>query len=207
MHAKLATLALFVLAGSLWQDPEAVEPKRQLEVVVDGVAHRLGDGGEVAVKVGDREVKLLARVLPTRRFAAAGIAFEYPTNMAFEFEADEPMRSWTFDGNNVVLTVQHFGELEAEEIAKEVVANLGAQLDADTPSVDRKLDLGGKEHTARCLEVAIAGNVVCYRVVPVVSPKGGVLLMLQDSATLDRPSDELKAVLDLLAKTFVAAAK
>lgn len=52
-----------------------------------------------------------------------------------------------------------------------------------------------------------AGFLGANRVVPISSPKGGLILVLQDSAALDRPSDELKSLLDLLAKSFVITAE
>jgi hypothetical protein len=60
---------------------------------------------------------------------------------------------------------------------------------------------------ARGIEAELAGEVISYQVVPIVGPKGGILVMLQDSAPLARPSAELKGLLDLLAKTFVIDAK
>jgi hypothetical protein len=207
MHGKLALLSLFLAAWAPWQDPEAAEPKRQLEVVVDGVPCRVAEGGEAVVKVGDREVKLVARVLPTRRFAAAGIGFEYPTGMAFEFDGEDGARSWSFDGNDVVLTVQSFEAVELDEIANDVLTNLRQAFAVEKEPVQRKIDLGGKERVARGIEAELAGEVISYQVVPIVGPKGGILVMLQDSAPLARPSAELKGLLDLLAKTFVIDAK
>lgn len=159
------------------------------------------------VKVGDREVKLVARVLPTRRFAAAGIGFEYPTGMAFEFDGEDGARSWSFDGNDVVLTVQSFEAVELDEIANDALTNLRQAFAVEKEPVQRKVNLGGKERVARGIEAELAGEVISYQVVPIVGPKGGILVMLQDSAPLERPSAELKGLLDLLAKTFVVDAK
>lgn len=183
------------------------EPKRQLEVVLDGVAHRVPEGGETVVKVGDREVKLLARVLPTRRFAAAGVTFDVPTDMSFESEDDESLRSWTFDGNNVVLTVQRFAEGDADEIAKLTIDAVREQFQGDRDPVVGKVNLGGKDFVAHCLDLSVAGNPICYRWVPIVGAKESLMLVLQDSSVLGSPTPELKNVMDLLAKTFAITAK
>ena len=67
MHRALTSLCLLTLGWIGWQDPEGQEPPCQLEVSIDGVPHRLLAGQTVPIKLGDREVKVQARVLPVRR--------------------------------------------------------------------------------------------------------------------------------------------
>lgn len=207
MQTRLAVLSLCLFAWWPGQDPQSAGPKRQIEVVVDGVPHRVSDGGEILVKVGDRELRVAARVWPTRRFSAAGIAFEYPTDMAFELDDEGELRQWTLDGSNVVLTVQQFEEGDAEEMARTVLSSVSEQFGGDGKLSPGKLTLGGKEFAAQRVGLEIAGHGLTYYAVPIVGAKGSVVLMLQDSAPLDQPSGEMKGVFELLAKTFTIDAR
>ncbi|MBL8738736.1 MAG: hypothetical protein JNL12_20070 [Planctomycetes bacterium] len=210
MQARLAVLSLFLLAVWPSQDPQTAGPKRQIEVVVDGVPHRMLDGGEIVVKAGDRELKVSARVWPTRRFAAAGIGFEYPTDMGFEFEGDEGdegVSHWTLDGSNVVMIVQQFQAGETDELAQTVLSSVNEQFGGDGKLSPAKVTLGGKDLAAHRVGFEVAGHALTYYAVPIVGAKGSVVLMLQDSAPFDQPSEEMKGVLELLAKTFTIEAR
>ena len=123
------------------------------------------------------------------------------------FRSEDAMRSWTLDGNDVILTVNWFSVGAPAAVAKDILTNVAGQLDGDGKIVETKVVLGGKEVAAFAIDVEVAGNPLSYRAVPVSCPKGCAVLMLQDSAKANEASDEMKIVLDLLARTFAIAAK
>jgi hypothetical protein len=182
------------------QDPAAGEPPLRFRVAIDGEEHALTENEAKALRVGDREHQVRVVVEPLRRFAAAGLQFDYPRGMNFEHEVGASER-WTLKGPDVTLIVVRCRAASAV-IAK---AMLGAG-DAAAPK-PAKVVLGGTAHAALTHHTRGSTTPMESTVVAIDRPDGSVVLCVQDVLDDGRRSADCAALLALLAETCVVAPK
>ncbi len=156
------------------------EPPARLQVKI-GDARAVVETGKVAeVVVDGKPLKVLIEELPTRRFDAAGLRFDYPRNFSWEHD-DE---TWTLDGSNAVVIITR-GLLGGDAMAADVLDGIEDEIGAKTRGKREKVVLEtskgrieGVAATVRVASTAIRNEA--YVVGPGVRP---VILLLQD--TLD----------------------
>jgi hypothetical protein len=173
-------------------------PPYLLELEVDGQRHALVDGKQVTLPIAGKELAVKVSVAPTRRFDAAGVQFEYPRDMPFEYEESEHRRTWTLDGNDVTLM------LFAHRVLLPGLAatTLQSMVPGSQPG-DIELVLGGRAVAASTVDRHAGGTTFRHVAVDLVLGERSLLLMLQASLADDgEPTAEFRTVLELLAKTF-----
>lgn len=218
MAGMRALLPSFLLATAVVavgrQDPAELPPPLRLTVTVGGVAHQLVDGVEQVVDVAGAPTKLRVDVAPLRRFAAGGVAFDFPRDMAFEFEDSGVLQMWTLEGSDLTVMVQRFKLGTADEFVANTLMQMAAnfaEVAGDEPQKPEPcvVAAGGVDRPAQRVRFTIAEHPMTNTAfgIDLGKGKGCVMVMLQDSCGEDgAPSAEHEAFLQLLAKSFEVVA-
>ena len=151
------------------------------------------------------------RALLPAMFAAGGVAFDYPRDMAFEFEDDGVLQIWTLDGGDLTVMVQRVQLGKADEFVADTLTGLAANFAEVLNDEPQKPEpcvvvAGGVERTGQRVRFAIADQPMTTTAFGLDLGKGCVVVMLQDSCGADgAPSAEHEAFLRLLATTFAVS--
>lgn len=122
------------------------------------------------------------RVEPHRRFAYAGVEFEYPREYGFEAAGDGPFSSWTLSGNDAKVMVHRYrGQKKADVVHKAVVAEVQKAYGGKAKESAATLVAGGKTLEGTRLEVEVMGTFIVQELFPLRSGGDVVELILQDS--------------------------
>lgn len=199
----LAPCAAFSL-GRVVPDP-SVEPPLRLALRIDGKVHALVDGQQATIPIGGRPTTVVVAVEPMRRFDAAGIAFDYPRSMAFEFEQDAGLTSWTLDGNDTVVLVHRHDDGEAQVLARSMLSSVVGRFDDEAEVAPCELRLGGKLVAGFEATAVIGDTTIRWLTAGLTVAGHAVVLTVQDSLDDGKQSAETKAVLELLDRTLVIA--
>ena len=199
--SSLATLAL------VRQDP-ATEPPLQMKLHMDGQQFALVPGVETEIAIGDRRSKVKIVVEPHRHFQGAGIEFDYPAEMAFEYEGGAP-EMWTLDGANVVVHVHRHGTGKARPMMRATLTGMLATLDEEAKPPERsELTLGATKREVLIGKASVGPATICVTAIGIDVGDDAIVLMVQDTLADDgSQSAECKRVLEVLAKTFKLTAK
>jgi hypothetical protein len=180
-------------------------PPLRVVLRVDGVEHVFSDGEQRELPVGDKKLRVAVAVAAERRFDAAGVRFDFPREMTFEYEQEDHAETWTLDGDDCTLLLQSFEAGEPDELAKGVLMET---LDALEPSSAKPepvaIRLGDKSFTGlrgravfTILEIHIELTVVGFRV-----GDRSVVLVVQNTTDDGEPSTETDHMFQLLERTF-----
>lgn len=182
------------------QNPAGDEPPLRFRVAIDGQEHELTENEAKALRVGEREHQVRIVVEPLRRFAAAGLQFEYPRGMNFEHELGDN-EQWTLEGPDVTFMIMR------TPVAASVIAKGMLRIGKGEAPSPCKVVLGGKEYDGFTRRFSMGSTAMETTLVPIERAGGGVVVSLQDVLDDDRRSTECTALLALLAKTCVVATK
>jgi hypothetical protein len=151
------------------------------------------------------------RALLPAMFAAGGVAFDYPRDMAFEFEDDGVLQIWTLDGGDLNVMVQRSQLDKADEFVADTLTGLAANFAEVLNDEPQKPEpcvvaAGSVDRPAQRVRFAIAEHPMTFTAFGLDLGKGCVVVMLQDSCGADgAPSAEHEAFLRLLATTFAVS--
>lgn len=191
--------------GFVVPDP-GVEPPLRLALRIDGQVHALVDGQEATLQIGGRATRVVVAVEPLRRFDAAGIAFDYPRSMAFEFEQDAGLTSWTLDGNDTVVLVHLHDGGEAQVLARDMLSSVVGRFDDEAEVAPCELRLGGKLVPGFEATAVIGDASIRWQAAGLTVAGRAVVLTVQDTLDDGKQSAETRAMLELLDRTLVIAA-
>lgn len=215
MRALLSSVLAAAIAVAVGrQDPEQPPPLR-MTVTVGGVAHQVVDGVEQVVDVAGAPTKLRVDVAPLRRFAAGGVAFDFPRDMVFEFEDSGVLQIWTLEGSDLTVMVQRIKLGTADEFVTETLTQMAANFAEVLNDEPQKPEpcvvaAGGVDRPAQRVRFTIAEHPMTNTAfgIDLGKGKGCVMVMLQDSCGEDgAPSAEHEAFLQLLATSFELTAQ
>lgn len=205
----LLPLSVIALRGAP-QDPEAAPPPFRLTVTIDGVEHQLVDGVAKRIELGGKQVALKADVAPLRHFAAAGVEFDFPRDMAFEFESSTVLRSWTLEGSDVTVMMHALAAGTAEDMIRGVLAGLaeiggGAAAQPEQCTVRYE----GADHPAKRAVVELGGTTIEDIVFGLDRDDAdSVVVVLQHNLGEDgERTAECQRLLELFERTLVIAPK
>lgn len=192
----LSTLASIGAASSGF----AAEPAAQLQVTLDGRELRVEAGRPVEVELDGRRVTLRVDELPYRRFAEAGIAFDYPRHLSWEAEPG----NWTLDGNSAVVMVFAAAKGEApdpDDVLDGIEQSLKSVRRAPRESILLTARSGALDGTA--MTATLAGSRLRYEAYQIKGSSHDALLVLQDTLTdSGDASAEFVAMRKQLARTL-----
>jgi hypothetical protein len=197
-------IALVLLSAStaLAAVDETIEPPILYTLSIGGKEQvvQLGKGIQIAGTFDNPEVMLTAK--DTRRFASAGITFDYPAQYGWSASAsDANPRTWILSGNSFkIMVFAAAAGLDARAVADEMAVQFKAPTTAISPVTRRfgKTDLRGFR-----LKAAVLNARFNIDVLAIPSKSGGRVLMLQDTLPDEGlASAESGAALELLRATF-----
>ncbi len=181
------------------QDPE---PPQSFQLVVDGKPFDITAGEEIEIEAsGKARVKLI--VSPTRAFGYGGLSFLYPGNFSWECEHNDGSMQWLLDGNDVVLMILGFDEIElaADEFAQSI-----GQAYEESSVNPCSASIGGSTMRGSELRATVANQEISQQVYAIPTEGGSRLIVIQDSLQDDgQHTAEYQNVLELLDKSFRAS--
>ncbi len=158
----------------------AAEPAAQLRVTLGGQELRVEAGRPVEVELDGKRVTLRVEELPYRRFAEAGIAFDYPRHLSWEAEPG----NWTLDGNSAVVMVFSAAKGEApdpDDVLDGIEHSLKSARRAPRESILLSARSGALDGTT--MTVTLVGNRLRYEAYRIEGRSHDALLVLQDTLT------------------------
>jgi hypothetical protein len=185
------------------------EPPFQLLLEIDGVELPVVDGQHTEVSIGDRKVKVKARVLPTRRFSEHGVQFEFPRDMAYEFDPAGGIDTWTLDGNNCTLLLNRYETDGVADLVDGVfeatAAAMGGDIDKAKPVEWR---LGAIQAKGRTLIIDLMGTSMQVTVLGIEDKDAAIVLVVQDVlGDNGEVAEDSRRVRELLTKSFAVGQK
>jgi len=197
-------LMVYANAKPAPRDP-ATPPPMLLELTIDGQTHDVPLGTPSTLTIHGRQVAVSIAAKPYRELAAAGVELHYPQHMAYEYDEGEGVTTYTMDGNDAVLMLQHYqGKITpAEALAFYVDGVSGMFGQANTHIGDTALQLAGKQVQGKRLRIMVAGNVFVQDVFAIAGPAGTLGIVVQDTPDDDgKTTAETRAMTDMLEKSF-----
>jgi len=159
----------------------STEPPTQLRVEVDGKPYVTTAGTTIDADVGGHVVKLRVEELPWRRFAQAGLQFDYPRHFPWESDPSPP-RNWTLDGNDAVIMVFDNTVLKrkAEDLAGDIEKAVARGAHVERSKAVLRTDKAGTL-TGVVSTMKVAGSPFSNEVFGLDKGDVSLLLVLQDS--------------------------
>src|ERR1700729_1648265 len=125
---QIFPIALFMVLSHLQifaqdnMDSSGVEPKNNFEVLVNGKKYIVPEGEQLKLEGTISNPTISIKESDRKKFESAGIAFEYPKHLSFEFEKSEGYKNWTLTGNDfVVMLFEIDGKTALASIVEEMV--------------------------------------------------------------------------------------
>lgn len=204
-HIGCASLLCVLLtAHGGFADDESAEPPVAYTVKIndDTVTLAPGEPTEVRGVFVNPKVTLAK----TRRFPYAGVTFSYPAAYDFEADLEDPeARTWTMDGNDVVIMLF---ALSTAVTPEELAASTAQELGVTDPDVKpMTMELARKMFKGAQINISVGTQRVHQQFIA-LPPRGGThrILVLQDSPDESgKPSEEYESTVKLLKASFVLA--
>jgi len=184
------------------RDP-ATPPPMLLELTVDGQTHSVAVDTPTTLAINGKDVVISLAAKPYRELTAAGATLQYPQHMAYEYEPGDGATTYTMDGNNAVLMLQHYHEeidpIDAVNFYVEGVSGIFGR--ANTQVGDATLQLMGKQIKGK--RIVLAGNLIVQDIFAVSGPEGTLGIMIQDTPDeAGQVTAETKAMTQMLSESF-----
>ena len=200
---RLPTLLLLISAPCALNAQNTVdEPANTVNLVIDGRAYSMEEGGAVDVTVGGTTVKASASIANTKHTRGGGVSFDYPRYYAYEHESSDGLERWALDGNNMVVTLMAMGAaVSTEDLTDGMKERFGKKnCTVSTTSIE----LGGRSLSGQRMNVTLAGTGLTIDVLELPQQDGGSnFLLIQDLVEEGGGvSDENRETLGLLQRTM-----
>lgn len=194
-----------VLAAPAVAAPAADEPPYEYVLTIDGQPVEVQENKTIKVTIAGREVEVKLAPRPYRVFHKAGVTFQFPRSYSFQSDLSNPQISiWTMNGNDVMVMVQHFGDVPVAAVlpimVQEMVKQYGPKNVKDTATT---ITLDGRAVAGRRLAVTLAGQNLVQEVYAATGKQGAFVLVVQDAPSAPgKATDEVQRVKKQLAETF-----
>lgn len=206
MRHLLSCIVPFAVLGLAVAGPPASdEPPLRLSLRIGEQTHALVDGKEATIEVAGKATKVTVSVDPLRRFDGAGVQFDYPRSMGFEFEEEAGLAGWTLDGNDTTVLVHQHQEGDAPAVARDTLTSVASSFDEAAKITPHELRLGGKPVAGFTVTAEIGGHAIRWFAVGLEVAGKTVVLTVQDSLRDGKQSAETTRMFELLATTFATA--
>ncbi|MDF1839519.1 MAG: hypothetical protein P1V35_16745 [Planctomycetota bacterium] len=203
MIKTFAATALIGLTSLFWTADDSVEPPLKYVLIVDGKAHEVTLDEPIQIEGEFKDPTISLKAASTRLFTYGDVEFQYPAAFGWEAEVVGDLeKTWTLSGND--FTMMYFilpAELDSESFLAAMASGFGGG-DLDAREITR--DFGGVKRSGHATEFEFAGIALSLEAFALPSKNGARLLVFQDSSDqVDKRSEEAKAAVELLSKTFV----
>jgi len=191
-----------ILAFLIGSSAVCQQPKQTFILKINGKEYLLNEGEELKIDSFLNKPVISISLPDYKTFIAKPVSFQYPHNMAYEFEKEEGVSTWTLNGNELVIMFFEFAEeVKAESLAKEMMKKFGEK-NCQLGNTSKKL--GGKTLNGKKLNISLAGQKLTMDLLEVKLGDGkSRLLVFQDSVEdFDNPSEEAATTLKLIDNTI-----
>ncbi len=197
--------ALALAAGLSHRPDPGDVPPLELTLELGGRRYTVAEGTAFEVEVGGRRVEAKVTVEPTRRFAAAGVAFRFPRDMGFEYDESDDVPMWTLDGADCTLFITEIDSPEAEGVLRQQMLDTASFLAIEDPEFETWwFSTKGTERTGlkgRFYFDALETDIELHGFAVRCGDKT-VTVMLQDYPEDGEHDDEGPELLQMLSETF-----
>jgi hypothetical protein len=87
------------------KDSGAMEPKNRFEISIDGKTYQVVEGQVLKLESTLSKPSISIKLSDLKKFEAASLSFDYPKHLSFEYEKDPGLKTWTLNGNSLVVTL------------------------------------------------------------------------------------------------------
>ena len=181
---------------------ETVEPADNFKLLLDGQETRLVPEKPFEITIKGEKIKGLLQVEPLKTFNYGGISLQYPRHFTFEADlSDKDVSLWNLSGSNCVLMIQLYpAEMDHKIMAQMLQPRFGEK---NSIVSDCTLALKGNETKGSKLTTTIGDSSITQEIYSFRVPGGSLLLILQDTLSLDgRSSEEGRKFRQLLIDTL-----
>jgi len=206
MHYRLLALSLFISAalhGAQETAAPVIPPSLKLELVINGKTYEASTSATVTADIGGKKVEIVISEKPTKTFRYSGVAFEFPKNHIYTFQALPNLDMWTLNGseNTVMVFVPKVEpEIVLNDMIKEVVQKYGK---GNTKVTKCEQTFGNVKVSGQRLTAILAQEKIVQELYLVTKGKNKIILLLQDSPQDDGgETAETASVRKLLSQTF-----
>jgi len=151
-------LLLFFSINLFGQNTETqkLETKSIFEVKVNSKAYILEEGKELDIDGEFKNPRISIKLADFKKFNAANLSFQYPSNFSFEVEKSIGYKSWTLDGNDYVIMIFDVdGQTEVKDFIDNMIPEFGEE-NCKTKLIESRL--GEKILSGIQLYVELAGQ-------------------------------------------------
>jgi len=138
------------------RDSGAIEPKNRFEITINGKTYQVVEGQILTLDPTLSKPSISIKLLDRKKLETASLSFEYPKHLSFEYEKDTGLKTWTLNGNSLVVTLF---ELEAKIPLNTLIEPMVEKFGKNNCTVeDFKNELGHKLINGKRLHVKLAGT-------------------------------------------------
>jgi hypothetical protein len=186
------------------------EPALEFSLEHAGSATPIDLDRPAVLKTATGDVDVTLRMKPSRTLRLVGLSLAYPAHFGFEADtASQSARTWTLDGNNVVLIITRFpSPSDPDRMRTGLVAGMRAQYGLDNSATTPvSSTFGGIELEGTRIDTQLGGAALVQEVYA-FRTAGGVYAMIVQHSPIDEDAgrDEYAAFLDLLDRSFAIEA-
>jgi hypothetical protein len=164
------------------------EPVSRFEVIVQGKTMVVDEGDTIQVN----GVPTIIRATKVKTFRLEGLEFEYPRDFAYTFSSENAYRTWSLDGNNVVIMLFEFpAKVDLNVLAKEIVKKFGKK---NCKIQDQKLKMDHLELKGKRIKVDMLGAQLTYDLYPLTLDSQKMHVLTFQDTKLDNGSDSEEGV-------------
>jgi len=175
------------------------EPESVYEVIVNGKLYSVAEGTELKVD-SLLKPRITIRQSANRKFENSTLSFDYPKGLSFAYENEGVVRTWTLNGNDVIILVLEMDvEVSLNEFTGEIIDKFGKQ---NCQTIDVEKRLGGKICEGKELVIKIAEQRVKYECYSFKDKDGNSrFVFLQDTLDGERHTLEYERISALVQTT------
>lgn len=168
---------------------ETVEPADNFKLLLDGQETSLVPEKPFEITIKGEKIKGLLQVEPLKTFNYGGISLQYPRHFTFEADlSDKDVSLWNLSGSNCVLMIQLYpAEMDHKIMAQMLQPRFGEK---NSIVSDCTLALKGNETKGSKLTTTIGDSSITQEIYSFKVQGGSLLLILQDTLSLDGKSSE-----------------
>lgn len=174
------------------------------EVTLNGQKFSVNAGATTNVVVDGKELKLSAQEKSEKTFSDGKISFTFPAAHAASKEVEDPVTTWTLDGQDNVLILLKIEGVDPTEVGKDTIQSLRKQYGAKSKQSNCSISLGSEEVSGKKITAVLAGETINQEVYELKAGLDGYILIIQDPGETE--SEETRKVKLLLKQTFKRAA-
>jgi hypothetical protein len=155
----LSLLVIFSFLNASAQeekDSSEGEPKNSFEVFINGRKYRVIEGEILTLDTTLLKPSISIRLSDRKKFETASLSFEYPKHLSFEYENSPGLKTWTLNGNSLVVVLF---ELDGKTPLNTLTDAMAKKFGKKNCSVeDFQKEFGHKLLDGKRLHVTLAGT-------------------------------------------------